>query len=220
MANEIVKTKKSSIIKDTLILFVITMVAGFALGLVYDVTLPAIQERRLQAKLDAYKAVFTEATDFTEDESLNQLAQEAAGKVFEEKGLTNVAVDEVRIATDSTGNKLGYVVMATTQEGYGGAITVLVGYTMNGTVNGIEILTINETAGLGAKAAEKSFKDQYANKKVTEFVYTKTGAAKENEIDAISGATITTSAVTGAVNAGIAFITDLADTTIGGGQNE
>ncbi len=51
-------------------------------------------------------------------------------------------------------------------------------------------------------------------------MYTKTGAAKENEIDAISGATITTSAVTGAVNAGIAFITDLADTTIGGGQNE
>jgi len=196
------------------------MVAGFALGLVYDVTLPAIQERRLQAKLDAYKAVFTDATDFTEDESLNQLIPEAPEKVFEAKGLTNISVDEVRIATDSAGNKLGYVVMVTTGEGYGGAITVLLGYTMDGTVNGIEILTISETAGLGAKAAEKSFKDQYAKKKVTEFVYTKTGVASDNEIDAISGATITTSAVTGAVNAGIAFITDLVETTIGGGQNE
>lgn len=218
MASE--KTKKSTIIKDALILFVITMVAGFALGLVYEVTLPAIEERRLQAKLNAYKTVFAEATDFTEDETLSQLALEAPQKVFEGKGYKNIAVDEIRVAKDSDGNKLGYVVMATTQEGYGGAITVLVGYTMDGIVNGIEILTINETAGLGAKAAEKSFKDQYANKQVKEFVYTKTGASADNEIDAISGATITTSAVTGAVNAGIAFITDLADTTIGGGQNE
>lgn len=219
MARENVKVQKNTIIKDALILFLITMVAGFALGLVYDVTLPAIQERRLQAKLDAYKAVFTDAVDFKEDESLNQLIPEAPA-VLEAKGLSNIVVDEIRIATDGSGNKLGYVVMVTTGEGYGGAITVLVGYTMDGTVNGIEILTINETAGLGAKAAEKSFKDQYANKKVSEFIYTKTGAASVKEIDAISGATITTSAVTGAVNAGIAFITDLADTTIGGGQNE
>jgi len=220
VARENVKVQKSTIIKDAFILFVITMVAGFALGLVYDVTLPAIQERRLQAKLDAYKAVFSDAIDFKEDESLNQLIPEAPAKVFEAKGLSNIVIDEIRVATDGSGNKLGYVVMVTTGEGYGGAITVLVGYTMDGTVNGIEILTINETAGLGAKAAEKSFKDQYANKKVSEFIYTKTGAASENEIDAISGATITTSAVTGAVNAGIAFITDLVDTTIGGGQNE
>lgn len=220
MANENAKTKKSSIIKDALVLFVITMVAGFALGLIYEVTLPAIQERRLQAKLDAYKAVFTDAVDFVEDENLTQLALEAPEKVLEGKGLTNIVIDEVRIANDSAGEKLGYVVMATTGEGYGGAITVLVGVRMDGTVNAIEILTINETAGLGAKASEKSFKDQYASKNVREYVYTKTGATSENEIDAISGATITTSAVTGAVNAGIAFITDLADTTVGGGQNE
>lgn len=220
MANVNTKTKKNTIIKDALILFVITMVAGFALGLVYEVTLPAIQERRLQAKLDAYKTVYADAAAFEEDEALNLLAEEAPQKVLEAKGYENISIDEIRIAKDSAGNKLGYVVMTTTQEGYGGAITVLVGYTMDGVVNEIEILTINETAGLGAKAAQKSFKNQYANKQVKEFVYTKTGASGENEIDAISGATITTSAVTGAVNAGITFITDLADTTVGGGQNE
>lgn len=220
MANVETKTKKNTIIKDALILFAITMVAGFALGLVYEVTLPAIQERRLQAKLDAYKTVYGEAADFAEDETLNQLLVESSQKVLEDKGYENIQIDEVRMAVDGAGNKLGYIVLVTTQEGYGGAITVLVGYTMDGVVNGIEILTLNETAGLGAKAAEKSFKDQYANKQVKEFVVTKTGASSEDEIDAISGATITTDAVTGAVNAGITFITDLADTSVGGGQNE
>lgn len=220
MANENVKKKNGTIIKDAFILFVITMVAGLALALAYEVTLPAIEQRRLQTKLEAYQTVFTEATDFEEDAALNQLALEAPQKVFEEKGYGNTTVDEVRIAKDSNDNKLGYVVMVSTQEGYGGTITLLVGYTMEGKVNGIEILTINETAGLGAKAGEKSFKNQFADKQVKEFAYTKTEATKENEIDVISGATITTSAVTGAVNAGIAFITELADTTVGGGQSE
>lgn len=215
MANEV---KKGSIIKDTFILFVITLIAGFALGLVYDVTLPAIEERRLQTKLDGYKAVFSQAEEFVEDESLNELAVKAPTEILIDRGYENITIDEVRIAKDGSDNKLGYVVMVTTQEGYGGAITLLVGYTMDGTVNGIEILSISETAGLGAKAAEKPFKSQYANKKVKEFTYTKTGATAENEIDAISGATITTRAVTNAVNAGIVFITDLADTTVGGAQ--
>ena len=55
------------------------------------------------------------------------------------------------------------------------------------------------------KAKEARFKDQFKDKKVTQFSYTKTGAASDFEIDALSGATITTKAVVNAVNAGLAY---------------
>ena len=73
------------------------------------------------------------------------------------------------------------------------------------TVTGISFTNISETAGLGMKAKEDSFKDQFKEKKVESFQYTKSGAEKDEEIDALSGATITTNAVTNGVNAGIAY---------------
>ena len=88
------------------------------------------------------------------------------------------------------------------------------GIDSEGTVKGIEMLKISETAGLGMKAKESAFKDQFANKAVKQFSYTKSGAKSDFEIDAISGATITTKAVTNAVNAGIVYYQSL-----GGGAN-
>lgn len=209
MSKEVIKDKKGTIIKDAFILFAITLIAGFALGFVHEITLPAIEAQNLQAKMDAYKTVFPGAADFLEDDTLTLQTKEAA-KVLEPKGYTNITIDEALIAADESGNKLGYVIVATTQEGYGGAITLSLGYALDGTVKGMEILTMNETAGLGAKAAGKDFKNQFADKKVNEFAYTKTGAKNDNEIDALSGATITTRAVVNAVNAALSFITDLA----------
>ena len=55
------------------------------------------------------------------------------------------------------------------------------------------------------KAKDDEFKSQFAGKKVKEIKYTKSGASKEDEINAISGATITTSAVTEAVNSALVF---------------
>jgi Na+-translocating ferredoxin:NAD+ oxidoreductase subunit G len=207
---EVKKNKKGTIIKDAMILFIITLIAGFALGFVHEITLPAIKAQNLQAKLDAYRTVFPGATDFLEDDTLTLQTKDAA-KVLEPKGYTNIAIDEALIAADESGNKLGYVVVVTTQEGYGGAITLSLGYAKDGTVKGMEILTMNETAGLGAKATGKDFKSQFTDKKVQEFAYTKTGAKSDNEIDALSGATITTRAVVNAVDAGLCFITDLVE---------
>ncbi len=183
MSNETIKNKKGTILKDALVLFVITLIAGFALGYVHEITLPVIEAQNLQAKIDACRAVFPGAAEFLEDETLTLQMKEAA-TVLEPKGYTNITIDEASIATDESGNKLGYVVAVTTQEGYGGAITMSLGYATDGTVKGMEILTINETAGLGAKAAGDDFKNQFADKKVDQFSYTKTGAAQENEIDA------------------------------------
>ncbi len=113
-----------------------------------------------------------------------------------------VDMDNAMEAKDASGNVLGYVLTMTSHEGYGGDITFTMGIQSDGTLNGISILSISETAGLGMKA-EAVLKPQFANKKVSNFTYTKSGATMDSQIDAISGATITTNAVTTAVNAGL-----------------
>lgn len=215
MSDTVKKEKSGTILKDALILFIITLIAGFALGFVHEVTLPAIEAQNLQAKMNAYRTVYPDAADFVAEDSLTQLIGESPA-LFESKGITNITVDEALSAADEAGNILGYVVVVTTQEGYGGAITLSLGYSLDGAVRGIEILSMNETAGLGAKAGGKEFKSQFTDKNVTEFAYTKTGAQDESEIDALSGATITTRAVVDAANAGLCFLTDLA----GAGNNQ
>ena len=117
--------------------------------------------------------------------------------------MEGVDVDSAVSADDASGNKMGYVINVTSHEGYVGDISISMGIDDQGTVKGIEILKISETAGLGMKAKEDSFKGQFKDKNVTQFSYTKSGASADFEIDAISGATITTKAVTNAVNAGL-----------------
>ena len=102
-------------------------------------------------------------------------------------------------AKDGSGSVLGYVVETTSSQGYGGNITLYAGIAMDGTLNGISILEISETPGLGMRA-DQVLTPQFQNKKVSEFQYTKSGSTSDSEIDAISGATITTKALTNAVN--------------------
>ncbi|MEI3339809.1 MAG: FMN-binding protein [Eubacterium sp.] len=104
------------------------------------------------------------------------------------------------------------------QEGYGGDIALSIGVTMEGVVNGYSITAISDTAGLGMKAREEAFSSQYANKQVEKFTVTKTGATSEDQIDAISGATISSNSVTNAVNAGSGFLQKLS--SVEGGNFE
>ena len=73
-------------------------------------------------------------------------------------------------------------------------------------IEGISFLSLSETAGMGMRAKDEAFLSQFDGKKTNEgelISYVKNGGAKENEIDAISGCTITTSAVTDDVNAAL-----------------
>ena len=70
-------------------------------------------------------------------------------------------------------------------------------------VSGVEILSIGETAGLGMKAKEASFRGQYTGKTTELFTVTKNEPAAEGEIQALSGATITSRAMTNAVTAAL-----------------
>ena len=191
---------KNTIIKDTIILTLITLIAGGVLGLVYEITKEPIAKQQELAKQEAYKAVFEDADTFevcVEAEDAD-LAAYLAGEGFEAQ-----TVNEIMEAKDASGETLGYAINLTTSEGYGGDITFSMGVQADGTLNGISILTISETAGLGMNATKDEFKGQFKEKQAEAFTVTKTGAAKENEINAISGATITSNAVTQGVNCGL-----------------
>ena len=194
---------KKSFIKDALILFLITIIAGVALGGVYAVTKDPIAQAEYNKQQNAYREVMKDAVEFKE---LPGFDQAAASKVLADASLgDDNVVEGVVQAVDSSGSLLGYVISVTNSAGYGGNITFSVGYKTDGTVTGYSLTTINETAGLGMKAKEDPFKSQYNDKKVDSFEVTKSAAASDNQIEAISGATITSRAVTGGMNAAIAY---------------
>lgn len=198
------------IIKDTFILMIITLVSGLLLGMVYEVTKDPIKKQEEEQKIAACQKVFEDAEEFQtiEEQSVDQMMLESLQKAQLEG---KVQIDEVLKAVSKDGNTLGAVMQITSKEGYGGDIYFMVGIQKDGTVNGISILSISETAGLGMKANTEEFKTQFSGKKVDSFVYTKAGATAENEIDAISGATVTTNAVTDGVNAGLSFFRTLSE---------
>lgn len=191
-------------IKNTISLMLITLIAGLLLGVVYEITKEPIAKEQQQAKEEAYKEVFKDADSFEAIE----LDIEAVEKELSKQGL-DATIDEAMKAFDKSGALSGYVLTVTDHEGYGGDIQFAMGVKNDGTVNGISFLSIGETAGLGMKAKEDDFKNQFADKQVESFVYTKSGASADNEIDALSGATITTNAVTNGVNAGLYYIQTL-----------
>ena len=192
--------KKNTIIKDTLILTLITLVAGGLLGMVYEVTKEPIAQQAEKEKQEAYKAVFEDADSF---EVCVEADDADLAAYLTENGFEAQTVNEVMEAKDASGETIGYALNMTTSEGYGGDISFSMGVTLDGTLNGISILDINETAGLGMNATKDEFNGQFAGKQVDAFEVTKSGAASDNEINAISGATITSKAITGGVNAGL-----------------
>ncbi|HAG68819.1 MAG TPA: FMN-binding protein [Lachnospiraceae bacterium] len=193
-------------IRAIVTLAVITLVSGVLLGFIFELTKEPIAAQEELARQNAAKSVFESAETFEPVEELNtEEGRASMEKLLAEEGFTQEAVTEAFYAKDGSGNTLGYVLNVRTMEGYGGEIDISMGILNDGTLNGIEILSISETAGLGMKADTPEFKDQFRNRKVSRFSYTKSGAAMDYEIDALSGATITTNAMVNAVNAGLVW---------------
>lgn len=204
-----------SILKDTLILCLITLVCGALLGEVYTVTKDPIEQVTLKQTQDSYKAVLKDADTFDEDTTLNELVDHQEDILSKEDfGKNGVTIDNCLLATKDD-QTVGHVITTTTHDGYGGDITIVVGINTSGEIEGIEILSIDETVGLGMRAkSDPSFKEQFLNKAVSYFTLTKTGASSDDEVDALSGATITSTAYTNAVNATLYFYNN----GIGGGS--
>lgn len=202
----------NKILKNALILTLITLVSGLLLGLVFEITKEPIAASKEKAKQEAYKKVLPEADSFGEV----VFEETEAAKILEDASISGCSVNEVAGGKTKDGETMGYVVTTTSGEGYGGDIKISVGISGDGTVQGVEILTIGETAGLGMKATEPEFRQQFAGKQVEAFEVTKTGASSDEQINALSGATITSKAFTNAVNASLAYYNNV----LGGSANE
>lgn len=190
------------IVKDALILTAFTLVLGFVLGLVYEITKDPIAEAKEAAAQAAYQEVFPDAKHF---EAMEGFDKEAATKVVTDAGFAD-EISDVQTAYDSEGGQvLGYVITVTAKDASQANITFSVGIRNDGTVNGYSITDIAETPGLGMHAEDEDFIANFQNKKVDAFTVVKAAPASDSEIESISGATITTRAIANGVNACIVY---------------
>ncbi len=187
---------KNTIVKDALILFLITAVAGVLLAFVNEITKQPIARQKEEAVNKACMAVFSDADEFVIKDSLPDNSEWSAKYPKD-------AVEAVYEAKKG-GALCGYVINVCNKEGYGGAIRFSMGIKSDGTLGGVAILETSETPGLGLNAEEVLI-PQFKDRNAESFVYVKGGAAAENEIDAISSATITTRAFVNGVNAGLDY---------------
>ncbi len=197
--------------KEAGILFAITLTAGILLGFVYELTKEPIRIQQEKAVQEACAAVFPDE----KDAEFREISL-AAGGIEGAQLPQGVEIGSVYEALNKSGQFLGYVVESVSTQGYGGNIVLYVGVAEDGTVGGVSILDISETAGLGMEAP-KVLAPQFAGKRVEQFSYTKTGSRTDSEVDAISAATVTTRAVVNAVNGALETARILLQ---GGGMHE
>ena len=205
-----------NIIRDAVILFLITAIAGVLLAVVNEVTKEPIAAQQAAAKEEACRSVFPgEGYTFS---LIDNLAEDAKGIAdWQETYGNNNSVKAVHTVQDAAGTLMGYVITVSNNEGYGGNVVFSMGITLDKVLNGISILETSETVGLGLEA-EKVLAPQFAGKQVDAFSYTKTGSLNDSEVDAISSATISTNAYVNGVNAGLAYFDLLLEN--GGAANE
>ncbi len=156
--------KKDNIFVLAFKLFLICFVIALGLSSLNSVTAPVIAQLTETKKQEAMKSVLPECD-------------------------IKKATDSVYIG-EKDGGVVGYAVNVITQEGYGGAIEMIVGFDPDFRMTGLEFISMSETPGLGTRAKEDSFLSQFLGEEAKEF----------EEIDAITGATITSKAVNGAIN--------------------
>lgn len=192
--------KSKTIIKDAFILFAITVISGLILGGVHELTKDIIANSSNSAYMEAYKTVFPDAAEFKEDDKLTEAIKKTNEELLSQD-YGNVGIDQALQVIDKNGATMGYLVTSHSNDSYDGVVKILVGVNEDKTIKGIEMLELNDTPGLGQRAEEPEFKGQFAGKSGESLTVTKSGNAGDAEINAISGATITSRAVTNAVNA-------------------
>ena len=153
----------NKIVKNAFILTAITVIAGLLLGVVYGVTKEPIANAKANSKQEAFQSVLSDADSF---ETVDDLDTDAASELLKSNlGIPAMLSRKLPLEKDKSGETIGYVINVVSHEGYGGDIEISVGIQADGTVKGIEMLSISETAGLGMKATEPAFKDQFKDKK-------------------------------------------------------
>lgn len=165
-----------------IMLFIIALVCTALLAGTNLLTKDKIADLEVQASMEAKKAVFADASSFSEEKTVN----------YDGKDIPYYE------ALDGEGNVIGYV-FSTTSKSYGGDISCMVGVSCEtDKITGVELISINDTPGLGMKAKNKDFLDQYID--MGGNIGVNKNQQTDTEIKAITSATITSKAVTAAVN--------------------
>lgn len=183
--------KAKAIIVPTMTLVLITLVITGLLVLTNGATKDKIAQLQIQAQEEAKKEVLPDGDSFTD-------------KV--------ATVDGAEVTYYEADNGAGYVFL-TSSKGYGGAVEVMTGISAEGQVTGVKLTSQNETPGLGQKATNSSFTDQY-KVEIPQDEFAVTKDSPSGQITAIAGATITSRAVTNSVNEAAAIY----DAVTGGGN--
>jgi len=170
-----------------------------ALALTNYATREAILEQVKLQEESARKEVFSEAESFEEVQGIEAVIDSNEDMKCVKKVYTSI----------KNGETVGRVYSVETT-GYGGAVSVAVGIDKGGKTTGVKIVSHSETPGLGSKAADEPFISQFTGITPKEpLIVVKSGGSKDEEIDAVSGATITSKAVVKAVQAALMVDSEL-----------
>ncbi|MCM1543974.1 MAG: RnfABCDGE type electron transport complex subunit G [Ruminococcus sp.] len=187
--------KAKDIALPAVALLVICLVASVLLALTNNVTKGKIAQNAVDTENASRKLVLSAAANFSEAEAVSD---------------TNMTYCK---GSNESGDLVGYI-FTTAAKGYGGDVKVMVGFDTNGEIIGFEILDCsNETPGLGQNSKKPEFKERFIGKS-GELVVNKNSNEGQN-IQAITAATITSTAVVNAVNAAVNAFNEIA----GGASN-
>ena len=176
----------SDIIKPALTLFIVTFIAAVCLGFVHAITIEPIKSQKEKFRSETMREILPSGSEFKEDIAIP-----------EGSSITNAFT-----AYKNDGSIIGYIV-GSDSKGFNGTISVLVGINTNATLQAIKITEHTETPGLGGNATDAKFTDQY--KGLSHKISLTKFSPKSNEVQAITSATITSNAVTLAVNNALEF---------------
>lgn len=188
---------KKNIIIPTLVLFLICLVSTGLLAFANNLTEPIIDKLEKQTEIESRKAVLADAAEF-KDEKAGDIAY--------------------AVGYDKDGAPVG-LIFTTTEKSYGGDVKIMTGVDMEGKVKGVEILSIEDTAGLGMNAQKESFRSQFIGLVKGIVVQKNSSNHDNNEITALTGATITSKAVTAAVNQALDIYASVSAEYAQGGAN-
>jgi len=171
-------TKKYSVLQIALNLTATCFISGLVIAVTYYITAPIAVQKAAIEKTNTMKELVTDADSFK--------AVDGKAEWF---------------TADKGGKVIAYVIPGETK-GYGGAIKMLVAVTTAGKVINYAVITANETPGLGDNASKKPFESKFQGKSSADLVVTKDPSNTKN-IQAMTGATITSKAVTKGVKAAV-----------------
>lgn len=176
-----------------LILLSICAVSAFLLALTNSITAPVIEEMDHQSRLKALEAV-SGGLEIGEQES-----------VEEQRFVT------YRIPLSEEGEHTGWI-LGLRGAGYGGELTLVASYTLDGVMQYAQLLSHSETPGLGKKAEESWYMDKFKNTGGEQPVPTSKAMLTAPDAQAVSGSSVTFTAVAKAIKAGSDYVKDLGGT--------